>query len=700
MMLGKEKGASLCSSQDWLNYGVRAVFSDETEQFRTPFEPECGDEVTIRIRTWKNSVEKAELVWDNSTCPMELVKSEGSFDYYESKRIVGESSVSYYFCLYRNGKLHYYNKGGLNRTKPDFGDFLILPGFHTPKWARGAVMYQIFTDRFCNGDPDNDVGNREYFYDGGYSRFSADWHKAPDADAIREFYGGDLQGIMDKLDYLQDLGVEVLYLNPIFVSPSNHKYDIQDYENVDPHFGKIVKDCGQKMKAGDHDNRHAKQYIRRVTDRANLDASNQLLADLTAELHKRGMRIILDGVFNHCGSYNKWLDREIIYSNEPGYEKGAFVSKDSPYHSYFHFEKDNWPNNTSYESWWGFVTLPKLNFEGSKELEEHILKIGKKWVSAPYNADGWRLDVAADLGHTAEYNHSFWRKYRQAVKDANPEAIILAEHYGDPSAWLQGDQWDTVMNYDAFMEPVTWFLTGMEKHSDDYRPELLGNGKYFNDTMIRNMAKFTCSTLQCAMNELSNHDHSRFYTRTNHVAGRAAQLGAEAAGEDLDKAIFQLAVLMQMTLPGAPTLYYGDEAGQVGFTDPDNRRTFPWGREDLELIQFHKDLIHIHKSIDCLKYGSLSSMDYEDNYLSYGRFDHKDLVAVALNMSEEPLKKDIWVWELGVPADEDTQLEVIFTSGPEGHSISTQKVTAKKGILPMELGPKTGVLIRGKQRGK
>ena len=691
-MLGNEK---LCSSQEWLTNGVRAVFSDETEQFRTPFEPECGAEVTIKIRTWKQSVNAVDLVWDDQAYQMDLFKTEGVFDYYVCKIRVGEASVSYHFCLYRGDDVYYYNKAGLYEKLPDYGNFAILPGFSTPKWARGAVMYQIFTDRFYNGDPSNDVQTREYFYDGDYSRKSNDWHKAPDADAIREFYGGDLQGIIDKLDYIQNLGVEVLYLNPIFVSPSNHKYDIQDYENVDPHFGKIVNDCDEQLESGDKDNSHAKQYIKRVTDKENLEASNQMLARLVDELHKRGMRIILDGVFNHCGSFNKWMDREVIYSNEEGYEKGAFVSKDSPFNSYFHFEKDNWPNNADYESWWNFITLPKLNFEESHELEEHILKIGKKWVSEPYNVDGWRLDVAADLGRTEEYNHHFWRRYREAVKGANPEAIILAEHYGDPSSWLQGDQWDTVMNYDAFMEPVTWFLTGMEKHSDEYKPELEGDGKVFNDTMIRNMAKFTGSSLQCAMNELSNHDHSRFLTRTNHVVGRSATHGPEAAEKGVDKAVMQLAVLMQMTLPGAPTLYYGDEAGQYGFTDPDNRRTFPWGREDWELIQFHKDLIRIHKKYDCLKYGSLKPMDYGNNYLAYGRFDEKDQIAVVINRSEETMVKEIPVWELGVSKDA-AEMEIIFTSKPKGHSVSKKVVQVKDGMVSLEIGPKRGIVLRNK----
>ncbi len=213
-------------------------------------------------------------------------------------------------------------------------------------------------------------------------------------------------------------------------------------------------------------------------------------------------------------------------------------------------------------------------------LYEYIMKIARKWVSPPYNVDGWRLDVAADLGHSNEYNHQFWRDFRKNVKEANPEAIILAEHYGEAKSWLQGDQWDTVMNYDAFMEPVTWFLTGMEKHSDEYSEGMYGNSDCFISAMQYHMASFYAPSLMTAMNELSNHDHSRFLTRTNHKVGRVAHLGSEAAGQDINKAVFREAVVMQMTWPGAPTIYYGDEAGLCGFTDPDNRRTYPWGRED------------------------------------------------------------------------------------------------------------------------
>lgn len=179
--------------------------------------------------------------------------------------------------------------------------------------------------------------------------------------------------------------------------------------------------------------------------------------------------------------------------------------------------------------------------------------------------------MAADLGHSPEVNHKFWQDFRDAVKEANPNAIVLAEHYGDASAWLQGNEWDTIMNYDAFMEPLTWFLTGMEKHSDERKEEKEGDIRLFEESMKRGMSTMMTPSILCSMNELSNHDHSRFLTRTNHKAGRAEGLGTQAAEDDINKGVFREAVVVQMTWPGAPTIYYGDEAGLCGFTDPDNR---------------------------------------------------------------------------------------------------------------------------------
>ena len=576
----------------------KALFCDGTSQYVNPSEPERNEEVVFRFRTAKDDAEHVCLVHEKIRYEMEKAQTGEVFDYYEIKRQLGEEPFRYYFEIRSGSEVCYYNRCGVSERVVSDYDYVVCPGFRTPKWAKGAVMYQIFTDRFCNGAPDNDVEDREYYYIGDYSRKVTDWNRYPATMDVREFYGGDLKGVWDKLDYLQDLGVEVLYFNPIFVSPSNHNYDIQDYDYIDPHYGVIVEDGGNILAEGDHENANATKYQKRVTDKKNLEASNEFFVQFVEEVHRRGMKVILDGVFNHCGSFNKWLDRERIYEKQEGYAPGAYVSADSPYRSYFRFfqeERERWPYNGSYDGWWGHDTLPKLNYEDSPKLEAYIFEIAKKWVSPPYNADGWRLDVAADLGRSNEYNHEFWKKFRKVVKEANPEALILAEHYGDPSEWLEGDEWDTIMNYDAFMEPVTWFLTGMEKHSDEAREDLRGNADAFVNAICHHMSNMMTPSLQVSMNELSNHDHSRFLTRTNHRVGRVQELGAEAANENVNVAVMREAVVMQMTWPGAPTVYYGDEAGVCGFTDPDNRRTYPWGHEDQELIAFHREMIRIHK---------------------------------------------------------------------------------------------------------
>lgn len=669
---------------------INAMFSDGTAEFRTPAEPEKNSRVTLRFRARRDNLDAAYLVHEGTWTPMELVKSDKYFDFYEINVYLGEASYRYCFGMREGGQEFYYERNGFAKQFNPQSEFEIIPGFHTPEWAKGAVMYQIFTDRFANGDLTNDVVDREYAYIGEPVEHVGDWERLPSAMDVRAFYGGDLQGVKDKLDYLQDLGVEVIYFNPMFVSPSNHKYDIQDYDYIDPHFGKIVEDGGEALPEGVLDNSQASKYTKRVSNKVNLEASNQFFAELVEEIHSRGMKVILDGVFNHCGSFNKWLDRERIYEKEAGYEAGAYISESSPYRSFFRFYNTEWPYNASYDGWWGHDTLPKLNYENSEKLKEYILNIGRKWVSPPYNVDGWRLDVAADLGQSEEFNHKFWKEFRKAVKEANPEALILAEHYGSPKAWLAGDEWDTVMNYDAFMEPVTWFLTGMEKHSDDYRQDRHGNGRGFVDSMRYHMMDFSTSSLQVAMNELSNHDHSRFLTRTNGRVGRVATLGSHAAGEGVRKSILREAVVIQMTWPGAPTIYYGDEAGVCGFTDPDSRRTYPWGKEDLELIAFHKDIIRVHKEHRVLATGSVKFLYSDYQVLAYGRFDDREQIVVAVNNQERPSEIAIPVWETGAGEGEMRRL---FESWDNGYTTSSASYPIQEGYVHLSLGSFSAIVL-------
>ncbi|MCQ2458227.1 MAG: glycoside hydrolase family 13 protein [Clostridia bacterium] len=680
---------------------LSAVFSDETMLFRSPSEPEPGDTVILRLRVLRGSAKRVMLM----TVPFELAplmsvcRSDQRFDWYETCLVCGDRQVSYHFVIEcTDGTFLLYDKRGVRVAENDSPEsdsvyaFRFVPGFHVPEWSKGAVQYQIFPDRFCNGDPSNDVADNEYYYTVGHSRHITDWDAVPSDTDIRCFYGGDLQGIIDKLDYLQDLGIEVLYLNPVFISPSSHKYDTQDYEHIDPHFGVITDDIQHAMQPWEKHNGFAPRYIRRVTSVENLQLSDALFEKLCTELHARGMRIILDGVFNHCGSFNKWMDHEGIYLGKKGFLPGAYQTPLSPYRSFFRFHEPGNDPEPSYEGWWDYATLPKLNYEDSPILTEQILKVAEKWASPPYSIDGWRLDVAADLGHSETFNHQFWQKFRARVKAVNPDLLIIAEHYGDPAAWLNGKEWDTVMNYDAFMEPVTWFLTGMEKHSDSYRDDLYQNGAAFFDAMLENMSRLTYPSALCAMNELSNHDHSRFLTRTNRTVGRASTLGADAAGANINKGVFREAAVIQMTWPGAPTVYYADEAGQVGWTDPDNRRTYPWGHEDAELISLHHDLIQLRKSFPVLKTGSLKPLLAEYGRIAYTRFSENGRAIIAVNNTESPSDFLIHVADCG--AEENETFTARLTTSVSGHSTrESLSGTVTEGNIAFQLPPFSSVIL-------
>ncbi len=643
-------------------FNKKAVFSDTTENYLSPAEPNPYSAASVKIRVEKNNVDKIYLVHNGNKYQMYEEEKDDVFSYFSTTIELEDVEFTYYFEIHASHVIYIYDTNGIGKNTNESAYFRIVPGFKTPEWAKGAVMYQIYVDRFCNGDKSNDVLTNEYKYIGENSVRVEDWDKYPDTMDVRSFYGGDLQGVLDKMDYLSDLGIDVIYFNPLFVSPSNHKYDSQDYDNIDPHIGKIVHDEGELLVDGRYENKDATRYIDRVTNPANLEASNQLFAKVVEEAHKRGIKVLLDGVFNHCGSFNKWLDREQIYENAEGYGKGAYISRDSQFHNYFQFHDENrFPYNPTYDGWWGHDTLPKLNYENSRELFDYVMKIAAKWVSPPYNADGWRLDVAADLGHSPEYNHYFWHEFRSAVRMANPNAIVLAEHYGSPRAWLNGREWDTVMNYDAFMEPVTWFLTGMQKHSDDFRGDLLGNSDSFIGAMNHHMADFPTPSLQMAMNELSNHDHSRFLTRTNRRVGRTNYLGPEAANEGINTAVMREAVVIQFTWPGSPTIYYGDEAGVCGWTDPDNRRTYPWGHEDTEMIAFHQKMIKIHKENRELITGSLKYVANGYNILGYGRFSKDEVCVVLINNNDHEVTEEISVWQLGIPKEAVVK-QLIMTS--------------------------------------
>ncbi len=667
-----------------------ALFADETAFYRFPVSFCPGTEVTFRFRTAEGNADKVILFGRTVRLEMKKAFTKNGFDYFETSYTADNRRFSYAFVVLSAAERCFFNKLGATSEEYVTDDYMFDfdPDFHTPEWMLGAVMYQVFPDRFRRGDMKSCVRSGEYRYLGAPVEQVADW-KAPIHDLdVRRFYGGDLLGLREKLPYLQQLGVEVLYLNPIFLSPSNHRYDSQDYDYIDPHLtGCAGGNEGDKCENG----RYSEHYRHCVTDKETLERSNRWFAKFVEEVHSMGMKIILDGVFNHCGSFHKWMDCERIYEDDDDYAPGAYISKDSPYKDYFYFTPDGkWPYNTRYLGWWNNPTLPKLNYESSDAVKKEILRIAKKWVSPPYNVDGWRLDVAADLGPGRRYNHEFWRDFRAAVREANPQAVLIAEHYGNPREWLRGDQWDTVMNYDAFMEPVSYFLTGMEKHSDRYDPVLYANGREFFYMMREKMSRLPGQSLLSAMNELSNHDHSRFLTRTNHRVGRLQTCGAQSASEGISYAIFREGIVMQFTLPGAPTIYYGDETGVCGWTDPDNRRTYPWGEEKWDLISFHRDVIRMHRSISALSTGSYREVMEDYGLIVYGRFDENGSVLVVVNHSEQGRKLKVPVHMIEMPRS--GQVCRIMETNDAGYNVGVVKKDIVDGFLEVPIGAWTAAV--------
>lgn len=695
MLLSELESRSDLTLQE--GYFLSALFSDETEAYRSPMVPNAGDTVKIRLRTENTENCHAWLLIKDrpDPIPMEPVRLNEFFAWHEAELTCPENPIYYCFLIHYGKRCFVCQRFGANLLEQnrviDFARaFRLTPGFHTPDWAKGALQYQIFTDRFRNGCPENDTVNGEYNYEGHPVRHRKDWYAVPDIDDFRCLYGGDLQGVMEKLDYLQSLGIEAIYFNPLFLSPSSHKYDTQDYEHIDPHFGVIEEDGTEE----ETDPWQMTRYIRRVTSQTNLEKSNELFAQLCQEMHKRGMRVIIDGVFNHCGSFHHWMDGKSIYAKAGTDQPGAWQSHQSPFRQFFRFQNDG---DNTYDAWWGHPTLPKLNYEGSRELCERIFDIACKWAQPPYSIDGWRLDVAADLGHSEDFNHKFWHEFRDRVKAVNPDVLIIAEHYGNAAKWLEGDQWDSVMNYDAFMDPVSYFLTGMEKHSDYFHDGLYQDGVRFFRTMQETMSRMDWSSLQCAMNELSNHDHSRFLTRTNHTTGRINTMGAKTAEENIDKSVYRSAVMIQMTWPGAPTIYYGDEAGLVGWTDPDNRRCYPWGREDQDLIEMHRNLARLRLEHPVLRYGSYKALDASTGWIAYARFDANDCVVTVINNGNNPIHVPLRLRD--AEALEGDTFSIAFISDKNGWSdVPKYAGKIKRGFLTLLVPPHTSmIVIRSKQ---
>ena len=405
-----------------------------------------------------------------------------------------------------------------------------------PSWLEETVFYQIFPERFFNGDPANDP-----------AQVSA-WGEKPQ---LFNFFGGDLAGIIGKISYLQELGINSLYLNPIFDAPSNHKYDTRDYLRISPEFGDL------------------RTYLR-----------------LVEELHKVGIRLILDGVFNHTGD-QFWAFRDLMARG-----------KDSPYHQWYHCRQYpvSQDPNPNYECWWGIKTLPKLNYS-SPDLVRYILQVVEYWTKT--GIDGWRLDVPNEV------IREFWPVFRRLVKSINPDAYIVGEIWEDATSWLKGDMFDAVMNYCLRDLMVSFFAKG--------EMDAAGFDRGLCDLRARHSEKVTRSMF----NLLGSHDTPRFLTLCK---GKKEKM--------------LLSLLFLLTYPGVPVIYYGDEIGMTGEKDPDCRKTMIWDETlwDKEIFNAAKALIRLRKNKEALKKGEFRTAVAGNNGVyGYWRIHGESRLLVLLN---------------------------------------------------------------------
>lgn len=454
--------------------------------------------------------------------------------------------------------------------------------FKTPDWLAGGVMYQVFPDRFYRSNAQKtDVPTDRVVH--------SDWGEEvvwrPDETGTvrnNDFFGGDLQGIRQRLPYLHDLGVTCLYLNPIFESHSNHRYDTADYRKIDPMLG-----------------------------------TEQDLKDLTADAKEYGIRVLLDGVFSHTGADSVYFNKDGRYGNG-----GAYRDPHSPYRAWYHFR--NWPHD--YAGWWGFPTLPEVEEQDPAFLSYITGANGvlDKWLSC--GIAGWRLDVADELPD------AFLEALRSRVKTQDPDALVLGEvwedasnkhSYGHRRRYLLGEQLDSVMNY-PFREAILDFVR-------------YGDAALFFDRILTVLENYPPQVTRLLMNSLGTHDTERAMTMlvAEPTNGRGRNWQAEQRLSDPQrehgKRLLKLAGALQYFVSGVPCLYYGDEAGMDGYRDPFNRRTYPWGAEDADLVNWFRQLGRIRGNASALKEGSLDVLYAEQNVAAFTRTDERESVLCAVN---------------------------------------------------------------------
>ena len=579
---------------------MRILFDSKQTQYKTPFGTLVPDqECTYHIHI-PTSVQttKVDCIFNNQdgshafTISLDYKMKKGPYDIFQAKFSIPHPGLYFYFFYIttRTGGFRLFKQG--DQTNMEAGDLwqisCIPADFTVPEWARGATIYQVFPDRFYKSGKCDLTGKLEPYTVHADWYEEVDWKPTPEGLVLNnDFYGGNFKGITEKMDYIASLGTTILYLNPISKSFSSHRYDTGDYKHPDPMLGTEAD-----------------------------------FAAMCRAAHARGIKVILDGVYSHTGSDSLYFNKNGTF---PG--SGAYNSSHSPYSSWYTFHQ--WPDN--YNSWWNFDTLPTVNKMDPKFLDyiirdedsvvAHWLKLG---------ADGYRLDVADELPD------DFIKMLRDRIRQIRPDALLIGEvwedasnkcSYGGRRRYFTNGELDSVMNY-PFRTAIINFMREWD------------SGRGLKETVMTICENYPAQVVQCNMNLLGTHDTPRILTalvddfdgsRKEQAQRRLSRQKLLVAQERLVMASF-----LQYTLPGCPSLYYGDEASMEGYKDPFNRRTYPWGREDRDLLNHFKRLGQLRKEQEILRLGDIQFFQAEDQKLGFKRSLNGKSLSIYVNRSDDP----------------------------------------------------------------
>lgn len=592
--------------KNWLE----SVFSDGSNLFVSNPCPKKGDRICIRMRAYADApidhvFLRTKLNGVEMVLPMVEEKVENDLKYFKTEVSVYEDMLHYHFYITSNKVVYYYNQFEITDCLPDESyDFKILVDYDQPEWVKNAVFYQIFPDRFCNGNVDNDVKDGDFYVFGDKAHHVQHWNEAPleyEEAKCLDFYGGDLEGVTSKLDYLRDLGVSAIYLNPIFSAASVHRYDCLDYFHVDKYLG-----------------------------------GDKALEELTKALHLQNMKVILDVSINHTGTAHLWFNRDGQFFDK---SIGAFHNPKSLERGFYFFKENN-----EYKGWFDNPTLPTLNYT-SKDLRKVICEgedsLVKKWLKPPYSIDGWRFDVADTMARndSIQLHHEIWPAIRKSIKEENKNAYILAEDWCDCAEFLQGKEWDAPMNYFGFSRPVREFVGEQDLHNGRnpllYTTKPL-SAKNLEKRILQHLAKLPFVIQENQFNLLGSHDCSRLHNNPN--------ISYEA---------YKGAVIMLFSMIGATNIYYGDEINIDGKTNSVEmcRYPMPWDKNFRHTPNYElfKKLAHLKGESSAFK-GSFKIISSDERVFSYARFSEEECYVSIICMQDEAHTVKIPTKAFGVKA--------------------------------------------------